>query len=243
MYQCVKFTGILLMCLLLTGCSGCSSQSGGDSSWTDPGNGYEEPGYGEPVDIIDYNETIPPLEEQKNEIVEPDAERIKWDLQGQTLDNPLSGRYLRKITILRKEDITNLKIVSKDKDVNQDYVNYRITATIKGEGYCTYIADLDIAYNVREISGSKVTKGWVYYWTKVQKIDVATANNNFKSCLESRLIDRNLMLKNTCTNAIIVEGSILYSDRPQNFYRVLEAGGTDSIVDIKDYKIEKVFRP
>ncbi|GHT43211.1 hypothetical protein FACS189437_11020 [Bacteroidia bacterium] len=51
------------------------------------------------------------------------------------------------------------------------------------------------------------------------------------------------MLKNACTNAIVVEGSITYTDTPQNFYRVLEAGGADSIVDIKDYKIEKVFRP
>jgi hypothetical protein len=181
--------------------------------------------------------------EQKEEIVEPDAERIKWDLQGQTFNNPISGRYLREITILRKEDITDLKIVSKNKDDDKDYVNYSVTATVKSEGYSTYVADLDIAYNVREITGSKVTKGWVYYWTKVKKIDVAMVNNNLKSCLEKHFTDGTLTLKNACTNAIVIEGSITYSARPQNFYRTIEAGSTDSITNIKDYKIEKVFRP
>ena len=193
-----------------------------------------------------FEESFPKQEvptDTQDEIAEPDAERIKWDLQGQTFINPISGRYLRKITILRKEDISNLKIVSKTKDEGCDYVNYSVTATLKGEGYCTYVVDLDIAYNVREITGSKVTKGWIYYWTKVKKIDVLTANNNFKSCLEYHLTYRNLILKNICTNAIVVEGSITYSDHPQNFWRTLEAGGTDSITDIKDYKIEKVFRP
>ena len=225
----------LLLCFSLFACG--SKQ--GDTSWAN--DDYGE--YPTEEDIPNLYYETPPPEEPKEEIIEPDAERIKWDLQGQTFTNPVSGRYLRQITILRKEDITDLKIVSKNKDDDKDFVNFSVTATIKSEGYSTYIADLDIAYNVREITGGKVTKGWVYYWTKVKKIDVVTAKNNYRSCLESRLIDGILTFTNTCTNAIVVEGAITRYNHPQNFYLTLEAGGTDYLTEIKDYKIEKVFRP
>jgi hypothetical protein len=81
---------VSLICLSLNGCSGCSSNSVDNNSWTASGSDYFN--YKEETE----NSIIETPKEPKNEIHEPDVERIKWDLQKQTFAYQISGRYLRK---------------------------------------------------------------------------------------------------------------------------------------------------
>ncbi len=42
----------------------------------------------------------------------------------------------------------------------------------------------------------------------IKKMDVITANNNFKSCIEYTLTDSNLVLKYNSINTMVIEGQI-----------------------------------